>query len=66
MEYILLIVYFIQGQGWSATTAEFGDKDACESALTVAAGAFNAATQKFPTAGSTGKAFCLPKHSAKP
>jgi hypothetical protein len=66
MEYILLIVYFVQSQGWSVTTAEFGDLAACESAKTVAARAFNEAAQEFPTPGTTGRAFCLPKHSSKP
>jgi len=25
MEYILLIVFWVQAQGWSVATAEFGD-----------------------------------------
>ena len=66
MEYILLIVYFVQSQGWSVATAEFGDQAACESAKQIAAGAFNDAALEYPTRGTTGRAFCLPKHSSRP
>lgn len=66
MEYILLIVYFVQSQGWSVTTAEFGDQAACQAGLEIAARAFNDTGAKFGTGGTTGKAFCIPKHSATP
>jgi hypothetical protein len=66
MEYILLIVFWVQAQGWSVTTAEFGDKAACESALEVASAAFRDTALKAPGGQTAGRGYCLPKHSPKP
>jgi hypothetical protein len=65
MEYILLIVFWVQAQGWSVATAEFGDQAACESARLAAADAFNETAQKRPGTQTTGRTLCVPKHSAK-
>jgi hypothetical protein len=65
MEYILIMVFWVQAQGWSVTTAEFGDQAACESAKLVASEAFRDTAQKLPGGQTTGRALCVPKHSAK-
>ena len=48
MEYILLIVFWVQAQGWSVATAEFGDQAACEAARVIARDAFNETYTKKP------------------
>ena len=65
MEYILLIVFWVAGQGWSVSTAEFGDQAACEAARTVARDAMNATADQAPGGTTTGQTRCIPKHSAK-
>jgi hypothetical protein len=66
MEYILLIVYITQGQGWSVTTAEFADEAACQAGLEIAVRGFDELGRKFASGGSAGRAYCIPKHSATP
>ncbi len=66
MEYILLIVFWVQAQGWSVATAEFGDQAACEDARVIARDAFNETYTKKPGGDMTGQTHCLPKHSPKP
>jgi len=66
MEYILLIVFWVQAQGWSVTTAEFGDQAACEAARVIARNALNETFTKKPGGEMAGQTHCLPKHSAKP
>ena len=66
MEYILLIVFWVQAQGWSVATAEFGDQAACEAARVVARDASNEIYTKKPGGDMTGQTHCLPKHSPKP
>jgi len=66
MEYVLIIVFWVQAQGWSVATAEFGDQAACESARLVASEAFRDTERKLPGGQTTGRALCVPKHSAKP
>jgi hypothetical protein len=65
MEYILLIVFWVQAQGWSITTAEFGDQAACEAARLVASEALRETALKAPGGQTSGRTLCLPKHSAK-
>ena len=65
MEYILLIVFWVQAQGWSVATAEFGDQAACEAAKLVASEAFRDTALKHPGGQTSGRALCLPKHSPK-
>jgi hypothetical protein len=65
MEYILIIVFWVQAQGWSVTTAEFGDQAACEAARLVAGEAFRETARRLPGTETAGKTLCVPKHSAK-
>lgn len=64
MEYILLIVFWVQAQGWSVAMAEFGDKDACEAARVIARDSLNATARQQPSGGTAGQTHCIPKHSA--
>jgi len=65
MEYVIIIVFWVQAQGWSVATAEFADQGACESARIIATEAFQETSRKAPGGATAGRAHCLPKHSPK-